>query len=245
MPTIHSLVANVYPLDRVNSVFFYERNGVLDLFLYRFTIILIPRIMKPQFRTIQDSILKAALPIIPFDGWTERALKQAAKDAGFDPVMVDAVFPAGVDDAIDHYAQMMDGAMEKSLKQDKNPPARIQDKIKQAIAFRLDAMAPNKEVERLACAHWLRPMRKARGAKILWRTADRIWTYAGDTSTDYNFYTKRTLLCGVLSSTFLYWFNDTSPNHGATHAFTDRRIQNILSFGRALSTFKKDRGGKR
>lgn len=195
--------------------------------------------MKEHHRTIQDNILMAALPAIPFDGWTAHTLSQAASQAGYDPAMVFAVFPTGVEDAINHFAHMMDAQMETALQKDLTPPHRIQDKIKCAIAFRLNAMAPYKEAERLALAYWLRPLRKWRGTQIIWRTADRIWTYAGDTSTDYNFYTKRTLLSGVLSSTYFYWINDSSPDHRDTHAFTDRRIQNVLSFGRIFSKFKR------
>jgi ubiquinone biosynthesis protein COQ9 len=73
----------------------------------------------------------------------------------------------------------------------------------------------------------------------LWRSADRIWTWAGDTATDYNHYTKRALLSGVMASTTLFWMQDNSPASAASRAFLDRRIDNVLNIGRLLGTLKK------
>jgi ubiquinone biosynthesis protein COQ9 len=58
--------------------------------------------------------------------------------------------------------------------------------------------------------------------QLLYRTVDAIWYAAGDTSTDFNFYTKRATLAGVYSSTLLYWLNDRSEGSEATWSFLDR-----------------------
>ena len=55
-----------------------------------------------------------------------------------------------------------------------------------------------------------------------------MWYAAGDTSTDFNFYTKRATLAGVYSSTLLYWLNDRSPGSEATWGFLDRRIDDVM-----------------
>ncbi len=68
------------------------------------------------------------------------------------------------------------------------------------------------------------------GLKLLYRTVDAIWYAAGDTSTDFNFYTKRATLAGVYSSTFFYWLNDRSEGSEATWSFLDRRIDNVMRF---------------
>ena len=61
-----------------------------------------------------------------------------------------------------------------------------------------------------------------------YNTVDAIWRAAGDTSTDYNFYTKRGLLAGVYATTLLYWLNDRSEGTAETWKFLDRRIQNVM-----------------
>jgi ubiquinone biosynthesis protein COQ9 len=65
---------------------------------------------------------------------------------------------------------------------------------------------------------------------LLYRTVDRMWRAAGDTSTDFNFYTKRAILAGVYSSTLLRWFTDDSEDEKPTFEFLDRRIEDVMRF---------------
>ena len=60
--------------------------------------------------------------------------------------------------------------------------------------------------------------------------SDAIWTILGDTSEDYNWYSKRTILSGVYSSTVLYWLGDESEGSENTWAFLDRRIDGVMQF---------------
>ena len=72
------------------------------------------------------------------------------------------------------------------------------------------------------------PHHAAYGAKLIWGTADAIWTELGDTSEDVNWYTKRGILSGVYSSVVLFWLGDDSTNNQATWDFLDRRIDNVM-----------------
>jgi len=193
--------------------------------------------MRHENDTIKTAILEAALPEIPFDGWTMDVLKRAAEQAGYPAAAVVSVFPAGVKDAIIFFSRWADAQMLERLEAGA-PPARIRDKVTQAVRVRLEALAPHKEAERLAIAFWMRPLRKWEGAKLVWKTADVIWTHAGDTATDYNRYTKRGLLSGVLTATTLFWLNDTSKDHQDSWAFLDRRIENVMTVGKIVGRFK-------
>lgn len=194
--------------------------------------------MRKDNNAIKDAILESALPDIPFDGWTMGVLERAAKAAGYETAMVPSVFPAGVKDAIIHLSHWADRHMLESLVASKNPPARIRDKITLAVRTRLEVLAPYKEAERLAIAYWLRPLRKWEGVKLVWKTADAIWDWAGDTATDYNRYTKRGLLSGVLTATTLFWLSDTSKGYQDSWAFLDRRIDNVMSVGKIVGKLK-------
>jgi len=55
-----------------------------------------------------------------------------------------------------------------------------------------------------------------------------MWYAAGDTATDFSFYTKRGLLAGIYATTTLYWLDDKSPDHAATAEFLDRRIAEVM-----------------
>ena len=77
------------------------------------------------------------------------------------------------------------------------------------------------------------PLNAPDGAKMLWQTADRIWTLLGDTSEDFNWYTKRMTLSGVIGSTLLFWLGDDSHDTQATWDFLDRRIGDVMQFEKA------------
>jgi len=66
------------------------------------------------------------------------------------------------------------------------------------------------------------------GPRLLYRTVDTLWHAAGDRASDFSFYTKRGLLAGIYAATTLYWLDDKSPDHVATAAFVDRRIDDAM-----------------
>ena len=66
------------------------------------------------------------------------------------------------------------------------------------------------------------------GARAVWHTADTIWTALGDTSRDFNWYSKRATLSAVYSSALLYWLGDDTPGASATREFIGRRIDNVM-----------------
>jgi ubiquinone biosynthesis protein COQ9 len=107
---------------------------------------------------------------------------------------------------------------------------KIRERIKTAVNARIVALRPYKEAARRAAAFLSLPPNTALAAQLLWRTADRMWRAAGDTSTDFNFYTKRGILMGVYSSTLLRWFTDSSEDEKDTFEFLDARIENVMQF---------------
>jgi ubiquinone biosynthesis protein COQ9 len=147
-----------------------------------------------------------------------------------------ALFPEGLVSVLDHYADWMDRQMLHDVSD--IPPSGMTARIRHAVLARLQILQTYRAAERAALAFWALPSRKPRAMRVLWRTADRIWTWAGDTSTDYNHYTKRGLLAGVIATTLLAWSADDSPDLRTTHDFLDRRLQNVLTLGKWVGQFK-------
>ena len=79
----------------------------------------------------------------------------------------------------------------------------------------------------------------AAGARLAWRSADRIWRGAGDNAADFNHYTKRATLIGVYASTSLVFLDDESEGLAATTAFLDRRIDDVMRFERAKARWRQ------
>lgn len=187
---------------------------------------------------IRDKIVTAVLPEIPFDGWTWGAVEQAAVRSGYEPAMASSVFPGGLPDVLAHFADLADRWMFERLKDIDPESLRVRDRVRTAAMARFRALYPWRDAVRQSATFWLMPTRTGRGGKITWRTADRIWDWAGDTATDYNHYTKRALLCGVLVSTMLAWLDDDSAGMADTESFLDRRIEGVMTIGKTIGTLK-------
>jgi len=114
---------------------------------------------------------------------------------------------------------------------------RYRDRVALAVRLRLEAVDP--ELVRRGAALFALPQHGGLGARLVWDTADAIWGALGDSSRDYNWYTKRATLSGVYSATALYWLGDQSPEHADTWAFLDRRIEGVLKFEKAKASLMK------
>jgi ubiquinone biosynthesis protein COQ9 len=64
-----------------------------------------------------------------------------------------------------------------------------------------------------------------------------MWRLAGDTATDYNHYTKRTLLASIYAATIAVFLQDDSEGHADTRAFLGRRIEDIMKFEKTKAGF--------
>ncbi len=200
--------------------------------------------MNQSSEQIRDSVLVAALVHVPFDGWTMEVLRCGAEEAGFSPDMAPAVFPGGVPEAVNYFSSWADRQMLVALETVDPESLRIRDRIRIALETRFDLLLPHREAVRMALAYWSVPPRGLRAGKAVWRTSDIMWEWAGDTATDYNRYTKRGLLTGILAPATLVWLNDDSDDMSITKAFLDRRIENVMQLGKFIGRFKKQGAGR-
>ncbi|MCB9983917.1 MAG: COQ9 family protein [Rhodospirillales bacterium] len=188
---------------------------------------------------IRDQILRQVLPDVAFDGWNWSAVELAARQAGYDAGVASQVFPGKMKDVLDGFADLADREMLQALEGVDPNDLRIRERVRTALMARFEWLLPHREALRLSSQFWLAPTRKPRAVKIVWRSADRIWDWAGDTAKDYNRYTKRGLLSGILVSTMLVFLNDESETLDNTKAFLDRRIENVMQLGKVLHSCKR------
>jgi ubiquinone biosynthesis protein COQ9 len=100
-------------------------------------------------------------------------------------------------------------------------------RIAAGVETRLRLLAPHREAVRRGLGLLAMPQNAALGARLLYDTVDALWYAAGDTATDFSFYTKRGMLAGVYAATTLYWLDDRSPDGAATTAFLKRRLAEV------------------
>jgi len=173
-------------------------------------------------------VLDAALAHVPFDGWSDHTLQAAMAEAGLDPALGRMLFPrGGVDLALAYHARG-DAEMVARLAATDLSALRFRDRIASAIRTRLELS--DRELVRRGTTLFALPHHAADGAAALWQTADQVWIALGDTSQDFNWYTKRATLSAVYAATVLFWLGDESPGHQATWDFLDRRIEGVMQF---------------
>lgn len=194
--------------------------------------------MTEKIETIRDRILDKTLPYVSATGWSWDDVMQASTDAGYQDNMAEAVFPGGLNDVVAHFSDWADRNMLKALDDVHSENLRVRERIKTAISMRYKFLDDYKEIVRASLVFWSAPNRVLQGQRVLWRTADRMWDWAGDTATDYNRQTKRALLCSILLGSSMVWIEDRSAGYTLTHQFVDRRIENVMAIGRALGTIR-------
>jgi ubiquinone biosynthesis protein COQ9 len=191
--------------------------------------------------------MMAVLPAIAAEkGWTDAALRVAALEAGLSEGEAQLALPGGLPDAMDAFADRADRAMLAVLAEADLAGMKVRARVTLAVRERLLAQAAHKEAARRLTYALALPTRAGLGPQLVWRTADRIWRALSDPSTDFNFYSKRAILCGVLASTYARWIADETPDHAETFAFLDDRIANVMQFEKLkaqAAPFTKALGG--
>lgn len=180
----------------------------------------------------RDRILEAMLPHVAFDGWSERSLRAGAVDAGLPAIDGLRAFPTGMLEVAEHFCDWGDRRMAAALAAHDLAALRVRERIALAVRERLQAVAEHREAVRRLLAFLALPGNGGAWAACTYRTVNVMWYAAGDTATDFNFYTKRGLLAAVYGATVLYWLTDNSEGAADTWAFVDRRIEGIMRFSR-------------
>lgn len=122
-----------------------------------------------------------------------------------------------------HHDEMMLERLGKGVKINK-----IREKIATALILRIIDIV-KKPVALRQSAFFLMPQNTLAGMENACRTCDVIWRYAGDQSTDFNYYTKRGLLLPVYLSAKTFYFADKSADHEDTKQFIRNALDNIVN----------------
>src|SRR5258708_37146830 len=192
---------------------------------------------------VREGLGDAVAAEAAFDGWTRTALAAASRQLALPAGEADRLFPGGPVQVLSHLSERSDRRTVEDMEKEGVAGLKIRDRIKQAVRIRLERHVGEREAVRRALALLSLPFNAPLALRLLYKTVDAMWYAAGDTSTDFNFYTKRATLAGVYSSTLLYWLNDRSPGGEATWGFLDRRIDDVMKIEKLKSRVKSWTGG--
>ncbi len=190
-----------------------------------------------------DEICATLIPLVAesaaFDGWGDTAILAAATQIGVDSDLAKLAMPGGAIDHIDRWFGWIDAEMAHRLPPEKLAEMKIRLRITRLVEVRLEIANPQKESLRRALAILAMPQNLVRATQLGWRAADTMWRLAGDTTTDFNHYSKRTLLGGVYASTLAAYMGDDDPDFQETRAFLARRIDTVMQIEKAKAGWQK------
>ena len=190
-----------------------------------------------------DELRDAIAPLLgshaAFDGWSDRAVAMAAAELGVPAERGRIAFPGGPVQMIDTWFDWIDRHMLTAFPPERIDAMKVRERISALLTHRFETLRPHKEALRRALAVLAMPQNAPAAGRLAWRSADRIWRVAGDTASDYNHYTKRTILIGVYGSTTLVFLDDESDDMTVTRAFLARRIDDVMRFEKVKARFTR------
>lgn len=189
-----------------------------------------PQTLEALRRQLAPAIADAAA----FDGWSVKAVDEAARLAGVDPELARYAFADGQIAMISAWIAHVDAEMERLAPASSLAGLPIRERIRRLVMARLDVVAGREEALSRAMAVMAMPRNVLAATRLGWHSADAMWRLAGDTATDYNHYTKRAILGTIYAATLKVFASDTSEDamgpKAETRAFLDRRIEGIIRF---------------
>jgi ubiquinone biosynthesis protein COQ9 len=174
---------------------------------------------------MEQSVLDSALELAPRLGWNGRLVREACATQGLSEGDQELLLPNGARDLAVLLWRRHD---EQALAALGDPTAlKIRERIARAVSTRLEVAMADAEAEKRLSGFLALPTNADLVLSLTWATADRLWRWAGDTATDWNHYSKRTILWGILIPAMTLRLFDGKQ---ASDAFVAARIENVMAF---------------
>jgi len=184
--------------------------------------------------SIKTQILDASLKHVKMQSWSKLSLSSGAEDLGYISIVA-GLFDRGGDELVLYHIKTSNKKLDTWMLEEVNKYKESGEKlpitkfIKSAVKERL---LMNSEFIKAgvwgeALAIMANPQNIPESVGYLQQLSDDIWHRAGDTSADLNWYSKRMLLAGIISSTEVFMIQDLSQNFEETWKFLDRRFEDI------------------
>ncbi|HTV46676.1 MAG TPA: COQ9 family protein [Stellaceae bacterium] len=178
----------------------------------------------PLAEAQREALIAAMLPDVAFDGWSRAALRTAARRHGMPASEALALFPGGAADLVAAFSHRTDRQMLDRFEAAAIDGLRVAERIAVAIGIRFEVLSPWREAVRRSLSILAMPQHTPLALRLTYRTVDAMWYAAGDTATDFSFYSKRLSLAAVYATAVLYWLDDRSEDFAETRAFVERRL---------------------
>ena len=178
---------------------------------------------------LKERWLETLLPLVPDQGWTEMAARLAAEQAGLCHEEKALAAPGGVHDLLEAFFDRAEDTARAAIAAADLNQLRVHERVALGVRAWLDALTPFRGAVERASGRALFPTETGGAIERCWSVADMVWDAIGDTSEDYNFYSKRALLAAVIPPIVLYW--QGNPAETDLDGFIARRLKGAMSLG--------------
>ena len=155
-------------------------------------------------------VLKCAKIFISEKGLNKNSLENISKRYGLDINQIELLFPEGNIDLIKFTLEQLNKELEEYCKKIDLIRLPVHKRIKKVLLSKISLMNKNKLFYRSIFLNLLIPKKNFSLSSQLYNSVDQLWFIAGDSSTDFNFYTKRLILSGIYSRVMLFFFNNNN-----------------------------------
>ncbi len=194
----------------------------------------------------KEKILEKFLEIAAIDGWNQESLVKAVENCQIKAEFCDLIFENGLLDLNNFY---IDSYNAKSAKLAGNLEGKkIREKITALLFARFEVEKNNQLALQRLINFYLNPKNFLSfetgprplfyALKDCYKISDFMWKSINDSSTDFNFYTKRLTLAKIILRSFFVFVKDDSLNLKKTKKIIDLEIAKIMKFEKFKSQAK-------
>ena len=176
---------------------------------------------------MEQAVLDSAIERAPALGWNGRLVRAACEAQGLSRGDEELLLPNGARDLAALLWRRHDDQAMAALADIDPATLKIRERIARGVEARLEAAAVDGEAEKRVAGFMALPTNADLALTLTWATADRLWRWAGDSATDWNHYSKRAILSGILVPAMTLRLFD---GKAAADAFVAARIENVMSF---------------
>ena len=148
-------------------------------------------------------ILNLSKYVISKYGWNDLIFKKISKEKKININEINLFFPNGFKEMIKYSLSCLNYDLEKQINQINIKNIPLHKKIKKIVLTKIEIMNDNKNFYKKTFYYLMIPTNYKLLTSQLYVSIDLMWRLSDDTSTDFNYYTKRIILSGVYSSVIM------------------------------------------
>lgn len=170
-------------------------------------------------------VLKFAKNIISEEGINHNTIKNISNRYGLNFDEMKLLFPDGKNDLITFILDQLNIELEDYCKKMDLIRLPIHKRVRKVLLAKISLMNKEKIFYKKIFLNLLISKKNITFPLKLYKSVDQIWFIVGDSSVDFNFYTKRFILSVIYSRVILFFFNNNDQE--ALESLLDQNLKRV------------------